>query len=652
MKNIQKILFVLVITFVLFVSCQNEDSSGASGEAAAGDAIALAEKYLMEENENLPDFNTPQVEDSSVKVDGLPEEVVWMTSKPKPLGSKHAKKGGTFNSYVTSFPLTFRYIGPDSNGVGRQFVWDAVVFGPLSWNDETQQFMPGLATHWAVSKDKKTVYFKLNEKAKWSDGEPVTSDDFVFTIEFMTSKNTADPWYQDYYGKLKVTPYSDHVFSITYFKEVDDPRDLLGSVGIKPTPRHFYKEHGGKVPENWVELYNWKVQPVTGPYVITNWKKGEYFELERVRPWWGDDLPQYQGYANIDKLHYKVVTGGLDIGKELFFKGEIDTQGAVIPQMWRDFAGNEKVINGYIDRWVAKYVPLNGMVGMFLNAKHPLFSKKEVRQALYYGLDMQGMIDNVLFGEYARQHSLGVGQTIYGVDFNNHDIKKPAFDPAKAKELLAKAGYDKIGPDGIAVNANGEKVSFDLLYAWKHHTERISYLVEQAKKAGIHIEMKLQTGDSAWQAFTTHKYQAYWGGYNARRAPDYWEFLHSDQVNQGAANAVFGWSSPETDKLTLVNREGGLSYEEKAENNKKIEAIMHEEALFHPTYYVAYNRYLAWKWIRFPGWLNMKYNDGFADPFTYMWIDEDIKKEVLKAMEDGNTYEPKIWELSERYNQD
>lgn len=652
MKNIHKLLVVLGISMLLFAACPKQEEVG-SGEQEATDIISLSEKHIMEENQTLPDFTSPTVPDKSVKVDGLPEDVVWLTSHPKTLGSKYAKKGGTYTTWMQSFPLTFRSVGPDANGSGRGLFWDNVKFSPVGTNSETQEFTPLLASHWAYGADKQTVYYKLWDNAAWSDGEPLTADDFVFTIDYMTSDYIRDSWYKDYYGKFEVKAINDHCVSIKYTKSVPaDPRDLLDLTNFSPRPRHFYAEDGGKLPENWIEKYNWKVEPVTGPYVVTNWEKGQWIELERVRPWWGDNLPEFkQGFANIDKIHSKVVTGGLDIAKEMFYKGELDVLGAEIPQEWRDAAAHEKVVNGYIDRWVANYLPLNGMVGMFLNVRHPLFSDQKVRKAMYYAVDMQGMIDNVLFGEYQRQHNVGVGQVKYGIEFNDNTIRKPSFDPEKAKALLAEAGYDKIGDDGIAVNAEGERVAFDLIYAWKHHTERISYLVEQAKKAGVHIELVLQSGDTLWQSFTTHKFQACWTGYGGRRVPQYWEFIHSSQVKDNGLNAVFGWSSPRTDELTLANREGGLSYEDKAKNNKEIERILDDAAVFLPHYYLDYRRSLVWKHIRFPGWLNFRFNASFTNPYTYMWIDEDIRTEVNTAMQENKTFEPKIWALSERYKQ-
>src|SRR5690606_28547956 len=106
--------------------------------------------------------------------------------------------GGTYRDSITSFPLTLRVVGPDSNGAFRNF-FDGLTWNLIAIHPNTSNYIPGIASHWAYGTDNKTVYFKLNKNAKWSDGKPVTAKDFVFTLEFMRSKHIVAPWYNEYY---------------------------------------------------------------------------------------------------------------------------------------------------------------------------------------------------------------------------------------------------------------------------------------------------------------------------------------------------------------------------------------------------------------------------------------------------------------------
>ena len=137
-------------------SC-GDDKNGTIGLAEAA-AVAKAEIFTAE-----------------IIKEGPSEDIQWLTNNADPLyASPAAKKGGTFRSAIKSFPLTFRTIGPDSNTEFRS----AILGNQLSLtglHPNTMNIIPELATHWAFGKDKKTMYFKLNPSARWSDGQPVTA---------------------------------------------------------------------------------------------------------------------------------------------------------------------------------------------------------------------------------------------------------------------------------------------------------------------------------------------------------------------------------------------------------------------------------------------------------------------------------------------
>ena len=73
--------------------------------------------------------------------------------------------------------------------------------GLIGLHPNTENIIPEIATHWAFGADKKSMYFKLNPQARWSDGKPVTAQDFAYTIEFMRSEEIVAPWYNDYYTR-------------------------------------------------------------------------------------------------------------------------------------------------------------------------------------------------------------------------------------------------------------------------------------------------------------------------------------------------------------------------------------------------------------------------------------------------------------------
>jgi len=630
------ILFLLVATLVL----------GAAGAQAfyTSKAVSADEKAMAAEKR--PDFSSPEIEDKAIKVAGLPEQVKWMTAKTQRWGSTRAKQGGTYHYYIAEFPTTFRTVGPNSNHAYREYIRGTP--GLVEINSETKEILPALASHWAFAADGKTVYYKINDKAKWSDGKPVLATDYTFMYDLMRSDVIQDPWYKEYYTDqiTAVKAFGDKVVAVTAYDKMA-PADLLVNTSLNPRPAHFY---GGKVPEEFIEAYNWKAEPTAGPYYLADFVKGESLTFQKVKNWWGHEYGYNQGRFNFDAIEYKVITGGNDILKNYFYKGELDQFYMIIPQLWADEAKNAEIQKGYIDREYVFYVPLQGVQGIFLNTKFPLFSDLNLRKGMYYAINIQKMIDTELRGEYARNHNIGIGHAFAGIEFNDNTIRKPDFDPAKAGELFAKAGYDKIGSDGIRVNAKGDKLAFELIYASPNHTNRIAVLKEEAKKAGVEINMNLMQKGS-FTALREKNYQAYWGGMSTSLYPDYWEYFHSSNADKPQTNNFWGYADPEMDKvLDAYRNEGDLK--KKAEYTKKTERMVHEAALVIPHYYVPYNRAATWKWVRFPKWLSTKYYDdffealnsgGYGDYFGFQWIDEDIRKEVLAAQKAGKAYESRTF---------
>ncbi|MDC0996790.1 ABC transporter substrate-binding protein, partial [Pseudomonadales bacterium] len=195
----------------------------------------------------------------------LPDSLAWQNGSELPdIGSPEAIKGGTQYSNLQDFPRTMRLVGPDSNGSFRPYLQDYVTMSLAHRHPDKYDFYPGLAESWAVDKDNKTVYIKLNPAARWSDGEPVTTDDFTFMFFFMQSSYIVAPWYNNWFGTqyTNITKFDDHTFSISIPEAKPDMDSKVLQMG--PVPEHFYKSLG----DDFVERYQWKFQPTTGAYVV------------------------------------------------------------------------------------------------------------------------------------------------------------------------------------------------------------------------------------------------------------------------------------------------------------------------------------------------------------------------------------------------
>jgi microcin C transport system substrate-binding protein len=615
-----------------------------AGPSLPSTALEADEKAMAAERR--PDFSSPMVEDRALAVAGLPEKLVWYTSRPGVFGSPRAKQGGSWRGYIAEFPDTFRTVGPNANHAYRPFFTTSPAL--VEVNAETKQWLPALASHWAFGADGRTVYFKLNERARWSDGRPITSADYLFMLQMMRSPDIQDPWYNEFYSTqiVDLEAYGDWAISV----RLNVPRsrdDLLYYGSVTPRPRAFY---GGAIAKDWVEAYQWRSEPTAGPYYLADFRKGESLTFRKVKDWWGYQYPYNRHRFNVETLEFRVITGGNDIVRNYFYDGQIDSYPLIIPQEWADAENREPVKKGWVDRQLHYYEPLTGVTGIVLNVRDPLLADRNVRRGLYYAVNIQRMLDTALRGEYSRFHNIGLAHVFAGVNFDDDTIRKPDFDPGKAGELFAAAGYTSFGPDGIRVNPQGRRLSFELLYQSPNHTERLAVLKEEARKAGLEIQLKLMQQGS-FTAVREKKFQAWWGGMATGLYEDYWEYFHSQNAADTQTNNFWGYADAEMDRLLDAFRaEGDLG--RKAALDRQIQRKVHEEALVVPSFYVPFFRGGAWKWLRFPAWLSQKYHDDFYDPFAgstgytgYFWVDEEIRREVLEARRGNKAYAPRLFKV-------
>jgi len=412
------LLLLLALSITLVCAC----SSGKDKEQEKTEPLLTV----------YPPFRAPYSEA------GLPENIKWLTNESDPVyASPEAVKGGVLRLAITSFPLTFRVVGPDSNSSFRSAILDNQL-SLISVHPNTENIIPEIATHWAFGDDKKTMYFKLNPGARWSDYVPVTAHDFAYTLEFMRSKHIVAPWYNDYYTKEidRVIVFDDHTLAVVATKAQPD---LHLRIALSPTPTHFYE----KPDENFTQDYNWKIVPNTGPYQITDFEKGKYVEFSRKKEWWGKDLRYFQNRFNVDRVVYTVVRD-YSMLWEYFKKAETDVFGVTAPDFWYDKTRTPVVKNGYVHKiWFFNDTQRSAS-GLWLNQDNPILADKNVRYAFAHAMNIEKIIETVLRGDYFRleQGFVGYGQ------YTNPDIRARRFDLEKVESYMEQAGWTR-GADGI-----------------------------------------------------------------------------------------------------------------------------------------------------------------------------------------------------------
>ncbi|WP_410487997.1 extracellular solute-binding protein [Aeromonas caviae] len=570
----------------------------------------------------------------------LPADLKWESNDTDPVyADPEAKRGGTFRDFMSSFPLTLRKYGPDSNGGFAAYVRETNL-PLLSTHPVTRNPIPMLANQWAFGADNKTLYFRINPKARWSDGQPVTADDWVFTLKMMRSKEINDPWYNNYYSTQisEVTKFDDHTLAITSGTE-KSREDLLEALPFTPEPSHAIK-----LTANWVKEYNWKVLPVTGPYQIGELKKGKSVTFDRVKDWWGNDERYFQHRFNPDRIEIKVLRDQ-NIAWQHFLRGELDTFPLVMPNWWHDKSKTAEFEKGYIERlWFYNQTPQPPM-GLYLNTADPLLSNLDVRLGIQHALALDKMIATLLRGDYQRLNTYGSGQG----DFTNTDLKARPFDPALAREFFAKAGFTKTGPDGILRNDKGQPLSLSITYTTAEHAQRLTLLREEAKKAGLNLELNLMDASAGFKSMLEKKHQSAWMAWSGGRYPAYWEHFHRVNANKPQTNNIMNIDDDRISAL-VEQYDKAFDFGKKADLSRQIQQRLYELASFVPAYQVPYTRAGAWRWIRLPKvpatpqsdllyWPLDGSNSGYSFG-GLLWIDVAAKAQTRAAIKGGQTFPP------------
>ncbi|MBX2809264.1 MAG: extracellular solute-binding protein [Cellvibrionaceae bacterium] len=573
----------------------------------------------------------------------LPADLQWQSNEAEPiLGSPQAQPGGRFSLPIASYPLTFRTVGPDANASFRNAILDNQL-APVTYHPLTDKIIPQLATHWAYGDDGRTVFYKLNPRARWSDGVPVTADDYVFALAFMRSEHIVAPWYNNYYRQEieSVIKYDELTIAITG-ASVKPKKDLHYYYGLSPRPKHFHH-----LDRDWVRAYNWRIEPNTGPYQIARFKAGKFVEFERKRDWWGDDERYFKHRYNAATVRYQVIRDS-NIAFKYFEKGYLDSFGLTLPSFWVNKTQGEVFQRGLVNTLTFYTDTFQPSAGIYLNQAQPLFADQAVRYGIAHALNFDKVIHTVLNNDYARLNTISDGFGAY----THTGIKAREFDMAKANAYFDQAGYTQRGGDGIRRNAQGKRLSFTLSYGTDYHADRLIVLKEEAKKTGLEIKLAYLESSAFYKHLIEKQHQAVWMAWGGGFRPQYWGQFHSVNAGKPQTNNITHTQSAELDRYIAAYRQGTTTASRVAFAHK-IQRFIHDEGAVIPRTYVPFIREGFWRWLRLPDFINGRHADSLFAPFGdnggFFWIDAALKQETLAAKDQPDKTFARVDAVDRRY---
>ncbi len=345
------------------------------------------------------------------------------------------RTGGTVRYLLYEDPNNLNPIG-GATTIALQVV-TAILEG-LTENDPDGNYVPVLAAelptleNGGVSEDLLTVTWKLKEGVVWSDGEPFTSDDVLFTWQAAVDPNSASPVASDYALITDIQTPDETTVVVTYSEFNAGYLDQFPWI----LPRHAAGEPS--------DMLNWDFNrnPVgTGPFKLVEWSSGEYLQLAR------NENYREEGKPVLDGLTFLVIP-------DETVRTQLMIEGGAEVMLWAGQEAEEQIVASGMGAsrtapgiWVVQMrfnlsMPYDGDPGA--TPPHPMLGDLRVRQAITMAIDRNRI-----------NHELLSGTTVFDIDspldvgWMACEVEPFVFDPEAAKALLDEAGWLDEDGDGV-----------------------------------------------------------------------------------------------------------------------------------------------------------------------------------------------------------
>ncbi|WP_201285391.1 extracellular solute-binding protein [Chelativorans xinjiangense] len=436
-----------------------------------------------------------------------------------PYANPQAPKGGAITYCVVgSFdnlnPFILKSMRTTARGV-IDSIFGNLVFEPLMRRSDAEPFsLYGLLAESVEMDDERTyAEFYLNPDAKWSDGQPVTPEDVIFTYETFAEKGR--PPYSDRMARIeKIEKTGERSVRFTFNEEADREFPLI--VALTPVaPAHAFDR------ETFDQA---TLEPVigSGPYTIETVKPGERIVFQRNPDYWGKDVPSMRGFANYDRIDIDYFLNG-NAQFEAFKKGLCSAYagaqytGLEPSRIDRDFDFPAAASGAVVVKSFETRIP-PVVTGFVFNTRRGKFADPAVRRALSMLYDFGWVNTNMFDGEYRRTLSYWQGSQLSALGNPANGVEKDLLEPYADKVLpavmdgtygkgaddaagidrdtmrqalgmLQEAGYRLEG--GVLRNADGAPLSFEILIVSAEQERFAAVFQRTLGRLGIEVSLRM-----------------------------------------------------------------------------------------------------------------------------------------------------------------
>src|SRR5215213_3881955 len=294
--------------------------------------------------------------------------------------------------------------------------------GMLDQDANSLEYVPYSASEWNISQDHKTVTFKLRPDLKWSDGKPITVDDYLFAYSEAIKEENDFVGLEDLERIESFTSPAAGTLQVVLKDTLAKDVAIGAANSIGPVPKHIWQGKSCTDPSANPEIL--KPTVVCGPYILKDWNSAEGATFERNPNW-------FKGTPNFERVVIKP-SQQPTVAYELLKSNQAQWAPNIPPSQYTEAKQNQSLT-------LYEWTSANSAFRLLdFNMARDLFKDKRVREALARALSRQDMIQVA---------ELGLGQPQFSfinpanTKWNNPNVEKYDFDLAKAKQLLQDAGY-------------------------------------------------------------------------------------------------------------------------------------------------------------------------------------------------------------------
>jgi microcin C transport system substrate-binding protein len=546
-----------------------------------------------------------------------------------------APKGGkvifsAFGSFDSLHPFILK--GQSAAGVGNLFETLTT-----SSSDEAFSRYGLLAESIEWPEDRSWVAYTLRPEARWHDGQPVTVEDVIWSLE--TLKTKGHPGFRQYFANVENAEQTG-ARSVRFNFSGPTNRELPLIVGELPIlPRHYWQDHD-------FEATTLEAPLGSGPYRVAAVDPGRSITFELDPNYWGKDLPVNRGKNNYGIMHYEYYRDR-GVQREGFKAGKIDFFSENVAKEWATAYDLPAVRSGIINKRLIAHENPQGMQAFVFNTRREIFKDRQVRAALAHAFDFEWTNQNLFYGAYKRSKSYFSNSELASGDLPSEselailesyrdqlpaEVFTEAYEPPAtdgsgnlrgnlrtALRLLKGAGWDI--QDGVLTHTvSGLVMQFEIMLVSPDFERVVLPFTKNMERLGIKVDVRTVDTSQYQQRTDSFDFDMIVGGWGQSLSPGneqryYWHSLAADidgsrntpGIRDAVVDALIDLVISAPDRESLINR------------TRAMDRVLLWNHYVIPHWHLAAYRVLYWDKFGTPE-IMPKYDLGVQ----YWWIDPDL----------------------------